>query len=122
MSTIHPFETDSIREKLKTHGISMIDCPIGRTSVEAKIGKSLLMVGGDKNDIETVKPVLDLIGDTLKDCGGPGMGSRMKIVNNYSFVWIQQKSTYIVNNYSFLWIHQEPTTIVKSDSRLWIQQ
>ena len=83
MSTIHPFETDSIREKLKTHGISMIDCPIGRTSVEAKIGKSLLMVGGDKNDIETVKPVLDLIGDTLKDCGGPGMGSRMKIVNNY---------------------------------------
>ena len=83
MSTIHPFETDEIREKLKKHGVTMIDCPIGRTSVEAKLGKSLLMVGGDQNDIKKATPILNLIGDTLKDCGGPGMGSRMKIVNNY---------------------------------------
>ena len=83
MSTIHPLETDSIREKLKTNGISMIDSPIGRTSVEAKLGKSLLMLGGEKKDIEKTSPILNCIGDTLIDCGGPGMGSRMKIVNNY---------------------------------------
>ena len=83
MSTIHPFETDEIREKLKDHGVSMIDCPIGRTSVEARLGKSLLMVGGEQGDIKKATPILNLIGDTLKDCGGPGMGSRMKIVNNY---------------------------------------
>jgi 4-hydroxybutyrate dehydrogenase/sulfolactaldehyde 3-reductase len=83
MSTIHPFETDEIREKLNNHGVSMIDCPIGRTSVEARLGKSLLMVGGEQSDIKKATPILNLIGDTLKDCGGPGMGSRMKIVNNY---------------------------------------
>ena len=83
MSTIHPNETDGIREKLKTKGIAMIDAPIGRTSVEAILGKSLLMLGGEKNDIEKATPVLNQIGDTLIDCGGPGMGSRMKIVNNY---------------------------------------
>ena len=83
MSTIHPFETDEIREKLKEHGVSMIDCPIGRTSVEARLGKSLLMLGGEQGDIKKATPILNLIGDTLKDCGGPGMGSRMKIVNNY---------------------------------------
>ena len=83
MSTIHPFETDGIREMLKEHGVSMIDCPIGRTSVEARLGKSLLMVGGEQGDIKKATPILNLIGDTLKDCGGPGMGSRMKIVNNY---------------------------------------
>ena len=83
MSTIHPFETDEIREKLNNHGVSMIDCPIGRTSVEARLGKSLLMVGGEQGDIKKATPILNLIGDTLKDCGGPGMGSRMKIVNNY---------------------------------------
>ena len=33
MSTINPIETDGIREKLKEKGISMIDAPIGRTSV-----------------------------------------------------------------------------------------
>jgi 4-hydroxybutyrate dehydrogenase/sulfolactaldehyde 3-reductase len=41
------------------------------------------MLGGEKNDIIKATPILNLIGDTLKDCGGPGMGSRMKIVNNY---------------------------------------
>ena len=55
MSTINPIETDGIREKLKEKGISMIDAPIGRTSVEARIGKSLLMLGGEKNDIENCK-------------------------------------------------------------------
>ena len=83
MSTINPLETDNIREKLKQNRIAMIDCPIGRTSVEAILGKSLLMVGGEKKDIEKATPVLNCIGDTIADCGGPGMGSRMKIVNNY---------------------------------------
>ena len=48
MSTINPIETDGIREKLKEKEIAMIDAPIGRTSVEARIGKSLLMLGGEK--------------------------------------------------------------------------
>ena len=67
MSTINPIETDGIREKLKEKGISMIDAPIGRTSVEARIGKSLLMLGGEKTDIEKATPVLNHIGDTLID-------------------------------------------------------
>ena len=83
MSTIHPFETDKIRKKLNSMGFSMIDSPIGRTSVEAIQGKSLLMVGGEDNDIQKATPILNLIGDTIQNCGGPGMGSRMKIVNNY---------------------------------------
>ena len=83
MSTIHPFESDKIRNKLNLKGISMIDCPIGRTSVEAIQGKSLLMVGAEENDLNKVTPILNLIGDTIQNCGGPGMGSRMKIVNNY---------------------------------------
>ena len=83
MSTIHPFETDTIREKLDGHGIKMIDAPIGRTSEEAANGKSLLMVGGNKTEIEATLPLFELMGDTIIDCGGPGAGARMKIVNNY---------------------------------------
>jgi len=83
MSTIHPFKTDQIREKLKEYKIPMIDAPIGRTSVEAVAGKSLFMAGGERKDIEAVRPIFELMGDTIIDCGGPGTGSRMKIVNNY---------------------------------------
>jgi 4-hydroxybutyrate dehydrogenase/sulfolactaldehyde 3-reductase len=82
MSTIHPSETDGIRKDLAAKTIAMVDAPVGRTSVEAALGTSLFMVGAEKDDLETVRPVLECMGDTIIDCGGPGTGSRMKIVNN----------------------------------------
>ena len=82
MSTIHPFETDSIRNELHQHSIRMLEAPVGRTSDQAKIGKFLFMVGAESEDIKKAKPILDCMGDTIIDCGGPGTGSRMKIVNN----------------------------------------
>ena len=82
MSTIHPLETDQIRQDLRDQSISMVDAPVGRTSVEAELGKSLFMVGAEKCDFDAVQPILACMGDTFIDCGGPGTGSRMKIVNN----------------------------------------
>ena len=82
MSTIHPLETDQIRQDLLDQGIAMVDAPVGRTSVEAELGKSLFMVGAEKCDFDAVQPILACMGDTFIDCGGPGTGSRMKIVNN----------------------------------------
>lgn len=82
MSTIHPSETDSIRKDLAAKNISMVDAPVGRTSVEAASGTSLFMVGAEQHDFEAVRPILEGMGDTIIDCGGPGTGSRMKIVNN----------------------------------------
>ncbi len=82
MSTIHPLETDQIREDLKRNSFSMVDAPVGRTSVEAEKGQSLFMVGAEKQDFKNAQPILACMGDTIIDCGGPGKGSRMKIVNN----------------------------------------
>ena len=82
MSTIHPLETDQIRQDLRAESISMVDAPVGRTSVEAEKGESLFMVGAEKCDFKIVQPILACMGDTFIDCGGPGTGSRMKIVNN----------------------------------------
>lgn len=82
MSTIDPCETDSIRKELKEHKIRMVEAPVGRTSDQAEIGKALFMVGAEPQDIEAARPILECMGDTIIDCGGPGMGSRMKIINN----------------------------------------
>ena len=82
MSTIHPAQTDAIRTDLAAKDIAMVDAPVGRTSVEAALGTSLFMVGAEKDDLEAVRPILACMGDTIIDCGGPGTGSRMKIVNN----------------------------------------
>ena len=81
-STIHPSETDNISKDLAAKNVSMVDAPVGRTSVEAASGTSLFMVGAEQHDFEIVRPILEGMGDTIIDCGGPGTGSRMKIVNN----------------------------------------
>ena len=83
MSTINPIESDKIRELLEKKGIKMIDAPIGRTSKEAKEGKSLLMVGATEENLVLANPLFEILGDTIIDCGGPGTGARMKIINNY---------------------------------------
>ena len=82
MSTINPTDTDEIRDGLAAKEIRMIDAPVGRTSEQAKTGNLLIMAGGSAADIEETQPVLECMGDTIVDCGGPGMGARMKIINN----------------------------------------
>ena len=82
MSTIHPLETDDIRRQLEGNGNHLVDAPVGRTSTEAKIGNSLFMVGAEPEDFNKALPFLECMGDRIIDCGGPGKGIRMKIVNN----------------------------------------
>ena len=82
MSTINPIDTDEIRDGLAAQEIRMIDAPVGRTSEQAKTGNLLIMAGGSAADIEEAQPVFECMGDTVVDCGGPGMGARMKIINN----------------------------------------
>ena len=83
MSTIHPLHTDQLIADLGKCGIEMMDVPVGRTSDQAVTGSLLLLAGGSKAQVERARPVLMLMGNELVDAGGPGMGIRVKIVNNY---------------------------------------
>ncbi len=83
MSTIHPLETDAIAQELDKRGIRMIDAPVGRSSTEAAQGKLLIMAGGEAEDIDRARPILASMGDAIIHCGPRGMGSRMKIINNF---------------------------------------
>ena len=83
MTTSHPHTTDKLHKHLSKINIEMLDAPVGRTSTMAASGKLLIMVGGTKTTLIKAEPILNLIGSTIVHCGGAGMGSRMKIVNNY---------------------------------------
>ena len=83
MSTIHPLESDAIREQAASRGFALMDGPVGRTSMHAQSGQLLVMAGGTPAQIEQARPVFDAVGDTVIDCGGPGMGIRMKMINNF---------------------------------------
>lgn len=83
MSTVHPFETDALIARMAGAGFSMMDCPVGRTSEAAKTGSLLLLAGGTPDQIERAEPVLRCMGSEMVVAGGPGMGIRVKLVNNY---------------------------------------
>jgi 4-hydroxybutyrate dehydrogenase/sulfolactaldehyde 3-reductase len=82
-STITPEVTDFLGKRMKEKGFSMIDAPVGRTSVDAWAGRLVFMVGGEESDLERVRPLLEKMGDAVFHCGPLGAGIRAKIVNNY---------------------------------------
>jgi len=83
MSTIHPLQTDALIREMQQRGFSMMDVPVGRTSDHAIAGTLLLLAGGTPEQVERATPVLMAMGNELVNAGGPGMGIRVKLINNY---------------------------------------
>ena len=83
MSTIHPLQTDKLIAEMVERGFSMMDAPVGRTSDHAIAGTLLLLAGGTSQQVERATPVLMAMGNELIEAGGPGMGIRVKLINNY---------------------------------------
>jgi len=83
LSTIDPETTDALHETARAQGFRAVDAPIGRLAWHADRGESLFMVGGEREDFDHVKPLLDAMGTTIHYCGKGGTGTRTKLVNNY---------------------------------------
>lgn len=92
MSTINPYESDDIRAKVEAKGLQMMECPVGRTSADAITGNLLLLAGGRPEQIEKARDVLMCMGSEMIDAGGPGMGIRLKIVNNFMSIALNSLS------------------------------
>ncbi|MCP2003490.1 MULTISPECIES: NAD(P)-dependent oxidoreductase [Buttiauxella] len=78
-----PASTRKIGADLAKKGSGMIDAPLGRTPAHAKDGLLNIMVGGDKNTFEKVKPVLEVQGENIFYLGDLGAGHTTKLINNF---------------------------------------
>lgn len=83
MSTIHPLQTDRLAQEMQAKGFSFMDAPVGRTSDHAQAGTLLILAGGTQQQVERATPLLMAMGSELVNAGGPGMGIRVKLINNY---------------------------------------
>lgn len=83
MSTIDPDTTDALAATAKSMGMGFVDAPVGRLASHADRGESLFMVGGEPDDFERVRPLLEAMGSTIHHCGPVGAGTRTKLVNNF---------------------------------------
>lgn len=90
MSTIDAKGTDRVAAACAAKGVPFVDSPIGRLVLHAERGESLFMVGADDASFARVEPLLNAMGNAIFRCGGVGMGSRMKVVNNFLLLTVAE--------------------------------
>ena len=83
MSTILPADSIFINKSFESHNILMFDAPVARLVNNAIDGTLLILVGGDQEKFNDLKPLLETMGSDVVYCGKNGSGSKMKIINNY---------------------------------------
>lgn len=81
MSTISPEATRSFGMRLSPGGIKLVDAPVSGGSEGAEKATLSIMCGGDAEDIELVRPVLDAMGSKVTHVGPLGSGQLTKAVN-----------------------------------------
>ena len=63
-------------------GVAFADAPVARTAQAARDGTLSIMVGGDADVFERVRPLLAGMGSEVTHCGGVGAGQAVKLMNN----------------------------------------
>jgi 3-hydroxyisobutyrate dehydrogenase len=81
MTTSEPSLAREVYEAAKAKGVHSVDAPVSGGDVGAKNAALSIMVGGDKDVVEGVRPLLECMGKTIIHQGGPGAGQHTKMVN-----------------------------------------
>ncbi|MDD4082982.1 MAG: 2-hydroxy-3-oxopropionate reductase [Sphaerochaetaceae bacterium] len=81
MSSIAPLASQEIGRACDEKGVRMLDAPVSGGEPKAIDGTMSIMVGGDKQLFEEVKPVLDILGGSVVLCGSLGAGNTTKLAN-----------------------------------------
>ena len=84
MSTVSPASSQELAQQAADNGARMLDAPVSGSAITLKAGQLSIMVGGDREAYEQVRPVLLDIGPTVNYVGGSGLAVTMKIAVNLS--------------------------------------
>jgi 3-hydroxyisobutyrate dehydrogenase-like beta-hydroxyacid dehydrogenase len=86
LSTIEPAESRELARRVAATGARMLDAPVSGSPATVAAGQLSIMVGGDRNAFEEVRPLLDAIGPKLSYLGPNGTALLMKLAINLSLV------------------------------------
>lgn len=63
-------------------GVAYLDAPVARTRQAAESGTLAVMVGGEAEVLEKVRPLMECFASDITHCGETGSGQLTKILNN----------------------------------------
>ncbi len=81
MTTSEPSLAREIYEAAKAKGVASVDAPVSGGDVGARNAALSIMVGGDADVVEAVRPLLECMGKTIVHQGPAGAGQHTKMVN-----------------------------------------
>jgi len=81
MSSISPIATKEFAKKLGALGVKMLDAPVSGGQVGAEKATLSIMVGGQPEVFEQIKPYFEIMGKNIVHVGGNGDGQTCKVAN-----------------------------------------
>ena len=81
MTTSQPSLAVEIYEAAKSKGVSSVDAPVSGGDVGAREARLSIMIGGDEDVVDALRPCWEAMGKTVVRQGGPGAGQHTKMVN-----------------------------------------
>ena len=63
-------------------GVAFLDAPVTGSRPKAEDATLTIMVGGERDEFERARPVLDAMGELVVHAGPQGHGSMVKLINN----------------------------------------
>ncbi|MDB5911902.1 MAG: 3-hydroxyisobutyrate dehydrogenase-like protein [Ramlibacter sp.] len=79
MSTVAPAKQQEMGRRVTEAGGRFLECPVGGSVGPAAQGKLLAFCGGDAQDVERARPVLELLCRRIEHAGGFGAGATLKL-------------------------------------------
>jgi 3-hydroxyisobutyrate dehydrogenase len=81
-STVTPAMSRRCSDFARARGVRHLDAPVSGSRNEARAGKLVFIVGGDRNDYDEAAPLFDVMGQARFYCGPSGSGATLKLCNN----------------------------------------
>ena len=81
-STVNPSFSRKMAAEAQTRGIRFLDAPVTGSKNQAAQAKLVFWVGGEKDDLEAGRPLLECMGNRIVHCGRQGLGASLKMVMN----------------------------------------
>jgi 3-hydroxyisobutyrate dehydrogenase len=81
MTTSEPALAVEIHEAGRRRGVATLDAPVSGGDIGARKGTLSIMVGGEKDTFERVRPLFEHLGATIVHQGPAGAGQHTKLVN-----------------------------------------
>ncbi len=82
LSTVDSETSKEVAEALAKKGITYVDAPVSGGKLDAPKGTLTIILGAKEEEVASIRPLIDLLGNSIHFAGTRGAGSTIKLVNN----------------------------------------